>query len=98
MRQELRSSFDSWFWIGVFLDVAINMSDGLQLSEGLVGAEGAIPQWLTHVVLVIGRRPQFLPTWASPSTAEHPYNMVAGLPSVRIPRESKAEITVPFMT
>lgn len=66
--------------------------------EGLVGADRSIPHWLTHMVLLIGRRPQVLPTGASPSPAEHPHDMMASFPSVGIPRESKAEITVPFMT
>lgn len=40
---------------------------GLLSLEGVSGAE--VSGWLTPVVLVVGGRPQFLPTWASPWAA-----------------------------
>lgn len=53
MGEECWSSFDGWFWIEVFHNIAIKLSEGLQLSEGFAGAEGFIPKWFTHMVLIL---------------------------------------------
>lgn len=94
MGQEFWSSFDGWFWIEDFHGIAIKRSDGLLLPGGFVGAKGFIPKWLTHMVLIVRRKPQFLPTWVSPSCLSILMTWQVVSLSVSNPRESKAEVSV----
>lgn len=70
---------DGWFWTEVFHDIAIKMSDGLQLSEGLADTEGVIPKWFTHKVPVVGRRP-VSSDMGLPKLLEHPIQYGSRLP------------------
>lgn len=64
--------------------------------QARLGLEGPLPKWCTHIMLVIGRRPQIIPHWASISMGYLSVLGIQGLASIRMrtPRASKTEVTM----
>lgn len=61
-----------------------------------LGLENPLPNWCAHIMLVIGRRPQIIPHWASISMGCLSVLATHGLASIRVktPRASKTEVTM----
>lgn len=63
-------------------EVLVRMSAGVQASEGLSRREE-----LPSRRPMVGRRPRFLTTWASPQVLEGPRDMQLAFPQASVPRE-----------
>lgn len=100
--QEFKNAVPRRFWLRVSCEVTFKLSARPAVSsESLTGLEDLLPMWLPHTV--VGWRPQFLTTWASPQAACMSSNMAAGIPqSKRARRKSDLydlllEVTFSFL-
>lgn len=82
--------------VGVSLEVAFKMSAGAASTESLPGLEDPLPRRLAHMVLVVGRRPQFLNVRTSPQLLKNFVVLQLASPRGSDPRKQNGSHNVSY--